>query len=156
MTVVRRARPDDLASVEALLEAAALPTAGVAAPLSGFVVAEQAGEVVGVAGLEVHEGDGVLRSVVVSPALRGTGLGARLTERVLADAVHARLRRLYLLTTTAADYFPRYGFQRIARGDASPAIQRSVEFREACPASAVAMVLDLDVAELSLPSRQSG
>ena len=99
---------------------------------------------VGVAGLEVHGGDGVLRSVAVEPASRGSGVGARLTGAILAAARRASLRRLYLLTISAEDYFPRYGFRRVPRDEASAAVRRSVEFREACPASAVAMVLDLE------------
>lgn len=140
---IRPARLDDLKGIAELLESAGLPTAGVADHLTGFVVAEAAGRVVGLAGLEVHGDDGLLRSVVVVPALRGRGLGARLTERILEAARAAKLGRLYLLTTTAEDYFPRYGFRRIHRDDASSDVKRSVEFREACPDSAVAMVLDL-------------
>jgi amino-acid N-acetyltransferase len=141
---IRAAAACDLESVTRLLASAELPTAGVADAFPGFVVAELAGELVGVAGLEIHGRDGVLRSVAVAPALRHRGLGVLLTERVLQDARRAGLRRVYLLTTTAADYFPRYGFRRIAREAASPDVQRSVEFREACPASAVAMELALE------------
>lgn len=112
--------------------------------MDGFFVAAADGRLVGVAGLEIHGRDGVLRSVAVDPVVRGAGLGGRLTAAVLEAAQKAALRRVYLLTTTAEDYFPRHGFRRIARQDASPEMQESVEFREACPASAVAMVLDLE------------
>jgi len=142
--VLRPATSADLDAVERLLEAEGLPVAGVSAALEGFVVAEAAGELVGVAGLERHGGDGVLRSVAVAPSFRSKGLGGRLTERVLDAAAGSGIRRVYLLTTTAADYFPRYGFRRIAREDASPGVQESVEFVEVCPASAVAMVLELE------------
>ena len=142
-TVVRPAVPGDLGAVESLLRASELPTAEVGAWLERFVIAEDEGRVVAVAGLEIHGDDGVLRSVAVAPDLRGGGLGARLTEAVIARAREDGLRSLYLLTTTAADYFPRHGFRRIERSQASPAIRQSVEFREACPASAVAMVRDL-------------
>jgi amino-acid N-acetyltransferase len=141
--VLRPARDADLPAVLALLDSAGLPAAGVAEHLSGFVVAEE-GSLVGVAGLETHGRDGVLRSVAVTSARRGTGLGDRLTRWILANARAVGLRRVYLLTTTAEDYFPRYGFRRIDRSRASPAVRRSVEFREACPASAVAMVKDLE------------
>lgn len=140
---IRPARPADLKAIGELLEAADLPTVGVVDHLPGFVVAEAAGRLVGLAGLEVHGDDGLLRSVVVDSAVRGHGLGAKLTERVLDAARAAEVRRVYLLTTTAEDYFPRHGFRRIGRDDASPDVKRSVEFREACPESAVAMVLDL-------------
>lgn len=142
--VLRKARVSDLPAVLGLLEDAGLPTVGVAESLSTFVVACGEGAIMGVAGLEIHGSDGVLRSVAVDPSWRGRGLGMRLTERVVESARSAGLRRLYLLTTTAEGYFPRHGFLRIERGSASPAVQQSVEFREACPASAVAMVLELE------------
>lgn len=142
--IVRRAVNADRIGVERLLEAAGLPLAGVEQAWSGFVVAEVDGELVGAAGLEAHDGDGVLRSVAVAQSWRGRGLGRQLTARVLEDARRAGLERLYLLTTTAQDYFPSHGFRRIERREAPPGVRQSVEFREACPASAVAMVRDLE------------
>ena len=50
---------------------------------------------------------------------------------------------MYLLTTTAERYFARFGFVQIARDDVPGAVQQSVEFREACPASAVVMRTEL-------------
>ena len=141
---IRPASPLDLVGVERLLGAVDLPLAGVREAIGGFVVAEAGGELAGVAGLEVHGEDGVLRSVAVAESYRGVGLGARLTEAVVERARAAGLSRLYLLTTTAESYFPRHGFRRIERAEASESVQASVEFREACPASAVAMVLDLE------------
>jgi N-acetylglutamate synthase-like GNAT family acetyltransferase len=143
---VRAASAADLSAVFGLLEAADLPTAGVQEALDGFFIAEEAGRLVGVAGLEVHGRDAVLRSVAVTPSHRGRGLGALLTERALDGARQADLRAVYLLTTTAEDYFPRHGFRPIPRSDASPEVQASVEFREACPDSAVAMILELEAA----------
>lgn len=141
---MRAAGPADEAGVRALLERCGLPTVELERWVEGFIVAESGGAIVGAAGLEVHGRDGVLRSVAVAPSVRSRGLGARLTERVLESAREAGLRRVYLLTTTAEDYFPRYGFRRVGRSEASPEVRQSVEFREACPASAVAMVLELE------------
>jgi amino-acid N-acetyltransferase len=135
---------DVVDAVRALLAAADLPLAGVPDDLDRLVVAEAGGRLVGVAGLEVHGRDGVLRSVAVAAERRGDGLGSRLTERVLERARSAGLRRVYLLTTTAEGFFPRHGFRRIERDEASPEVRRSVEFAEACPASAVAMVIELE------------
>jgi N-acetylglutamate synthase-like GNAT family acetyltransferase len=44
---------------------------------------------------------------------------------------------VYLLTTTTAGYFPRFGFARIARAEVPSSVQESVEFTAACPASAI-------------------
>ena len=142
---VRRARPDDLQGVLALLDADALPRAGVAEAFDHFQVIEVGGRIVAVAGLEVHGNDGVLRSVAVHPNFRGRAWGSRLTEAAIRSARSAGLSRLYLLTTTAEDFFPRFGFRRTERDAAPAAIRASVEFAEACPASAVAMVLELRI-----------
>lgn len=139
----RRANRGDLPAVEALLAAYQLPTAGVAQSIEGFWLAEGQGAIVGVAGLELLGGAALLRSVVVTGEWRGRGLAGKLVERVLETADHAGASAVYLLTTTAEQFFPRFGFHPIARVEAPPSIQASVEFREACPASAVCLVKPL-------------
>lgn len=141
--IPRSATADDLPAILALLEADGLPAAGVAEALATFRVVEDDGRIVGVAGLEVRGSDGVLRSVAVDPSRRGEGLGRHLVEAVLAEARRRGLTHLYLLTTTAQDWFPRHGFRVVERESASPAVRASVEFAEACPATAVAMRLTL-------------
>lgn len=137
---VRAATADDLPAVERLLSGADLPLAGVREAIGTFTVAEQRGELVGVAGLEVCREHGLLRSVAVTPAWRNRGLAGALVRRVLADAEGRGMRGVYLLTTTAADYFPRLGFSVVTR-DAVPAdVRETEEFQEACPASAIVMV----------------
>ncbi len=136
---LRPARGDDLSAVCGLLEAAGLPIDGVADHFGQFVVAEEDGDIVAAAGLEIYGRQGLMRSVVVSPEARGRGLGAALVLRILEMARQAKLTDLYLLTTTAAEYFGRHGFVRVERARAPAAMGQSAEFRGACPASAVLM-----------------
>ena len=136
---VRSATSRDRQAVIRLLQAAALPTDGVPATLHDFYVAEDHGRIVGAIGLELYGDDGLLRSAVVDPGVRGAGIGEALVRRVLDHARTRGVRDVYLLTTTAEHYFPRFGFQRIDRQEVPVGVQASVEFREACPASAVAM-----------------
>jgi len=103
------------------------------------VVARQAGEVVGAAGLELYADGALLRSVVVDASVQGQGLGRRLIEAALALADRRGLSTVFLLTTTAAGLFPRFGFERIERDDVPESVRASVEFQSACPASAVVM-----------------
>ncbi|HSR16381.1 MAG TPA: arsenic resistance N-acetyltransferase ArsN2, partial [Gemmatimonadales bacterium] len=127
-------------AVEALLTGAGLPLEGVPADLAHFTVAEHAGDgVVGVAGLELFEHTALLRSLAVAPAWRGSGVGHQLVEAVLAEATRCGCRDVYLLTTTAADYFPRFGFACVSRGTVPEPLHASAEFRGACPASATCM-----------------
>jgi len=136
---IRRAGPSDDSAVLGLLEAAGLPVAGVLPTLPDFYVAEGDGRLVGAAGLELYDRDALLRSVVVESSMRGSGLGVALVERILEHARERDLRAVYLLTTTADGYFPRFGFGRITREQVPESVKTSVEFRDACPASAVAM-----------------
>jgi amino-acid N-acetyltransferase len=53
------------------------------------------------------------------------------------------MKALYLLTTTAERYFPSFGFVKTTRESVPDEIKTSVEFREACPASATVMALEL-------------
>ncbi|THF86750.1 GNAT family N-acetyltransferase [Deinococcus sp. KSM4-11] len=80
--LIRDATPADLPIVLKLLAAVHLPTAGAEEHLSSFRLAEE-GEVVGLAGLEVHDDVGLLRSVAVAPTARGQGIAARLVDEVI-------------------------------------------------------------------------
>ena len=142
---IRKATSADTGAVVALLVAAKLPVDGVPDALSHVLVAERgtgaAKEIVGVVALERQGDAALLRSAAVAPAVRGTGLGARLVQRALDDARAQSLRELVLLTTTADAWFPRFGFERISREEAPEALLASDEFQFACPASAVVMRL---------------
>lgn len=142
---IRSARSDDLSAVRGLLEAAHLPLDGLDEQFGdGYAVAESEGTVIGAEGIETYEDSGLLRSAVVHDAWRGRGIGEALTRDRLDWARAQGLHDVYLLTTTAAEYFPRYGFTRVERASAPPAVQRSREFAEACPQTAVTMRLVLE------------
>ena len=49
------------------------------------------------------------------------------------------MRDVYLLTTTAPDWFPRFGFTVARREELPEVLNASEELRGACPSSAVAM-----------------
>lgn len=136
---LRTAAPADLPAVLALLERAHLPGAGVADALAHFVIAEDKGELVGVVGLEIYGASALLRSAAVEEKWRGSGVGRVLIERALDLARMRGIEDVFLLTTTAEHYFPRFGFTCVSRDSVDQAVQASVEFQDACPASATVM-----------------
>jgi amino-acid N-acetyltransferase len=140
---LRPARPADLRGVHALLTEAKLPLEGVPPDLAHFFIAERGDELVGAIGMESYGTAALLRSAVVSPSWRGSGVGKRLVHALLEAAHFGGTREVVLLTTTAEQWFPRFGFERIARAEAPQAVHASEEFRGACPASAVTMRLTL-------------
>jgi len=133
------ARPHDLEPALDLLREAELPTKGVLEQFGHFFVVRDAGLVVGVCGLEVHGEDGLLRSLVVAPPYRGEGVAALLVAAAVGLAHKMNLRGVYLLTTTARDYFGRLGFTPFPRDDAPAGIREAWEFRSGCPKSSAFM-----------------
>jgi amino-acid N-acetyltransferase len=136
---LRDAQPADLPAVLGLLGRAHLPTAGVADALPHFVIAEDGGRIVGAVGLELYGASALLRSAAVEEGWQGCGVGRALIDRALELARDRNIEDVFLLTTTAEHYFPRFGFSCVSRESVTPEVQDSVEFKEACPASAVVM-----------------
>ena len=140
---IRQATPHDWQSLATLLMAADLPLDGAKSHLSDFFLAFRDDVLIGSAGLERYGDTGLLRSLAVAVPERGHGLGQALVKHLLTYATSLRVRQVVLLTTTAADFFLRFGFQPISRAEFPMAAQASVEFREACAASATAMSIAL-------------
>jgi protein-tyrosine-phosphatase/N-acetylglutamate synthase-like GNAT family acetyltransferase len=127
----------------AFLAANQLPSAGLATHATDLLVARDGGRLVATAALEIYGRDALLRSVAVDATSRGTGLGRRITRSALDRARERGVQRVFLLTETAAAFFPKFGFADIERSRVPDSIRSTVEFASACPASARAMMLDL-------------
>jgi N-acetylglutamate synthase-like GNAT family acetyltransferase len=135
-----QARPHDVADGLALLRRVGLSDKDVAERWGHyFVVREDDGRVVGVAGLEVHGENGLLRSLAVEADYRDQGLGAALVSAAKERAEKLDLRAVYLLTTTAREFFAGHGFTDTARTEAPTGIRESWEFVAGCPTTAVLM-----------------
>lgn len=132
-----------LGYVADLLERCDLPTADLREEEETFYVASLGVQVVGVGGLEAYGADGLLRSVAVEPAVRGQGLGGSICDALEAEADSRGVETLYLLTTTAADFFAARGYERIDRETVPEPIASTSEFVELCPDSATCMRLSL-------------
>jgi amino-acid N-acetyltransferase len=138
--ILRRADARDADAIVALVSDAGLPLDGVAEGIAEFFVAERDSRLVGCCGLEDHFDDALLRSVAVADEVRGRGVGARLVALALATANERGRRSVTLLTTTAADYFTRFGFRSVDRDEVPERVRASDEFRSVCPSTAVAMM----------------
>jgi len=139
------ASASDLPAIEALLAEAGLPTD--AAPYLGdFLVARHEAQIVGCVGMEAHVPDALFRSLAVSPAYRGAGVGRRLYAALVEMARRRGVERAYMLTTSIDSLAESWGFHRIERDRVPSSIKGTTQFRGACCASAVAMWQDLRVA----------
>ena len=145
MNTIRLGTPEDFAAVRSLLSESGLVHQDLTpAHMASFVVMptqESSSSLDAVAGVEIFLGaeEGLLRSVAVVPTLRGKGVAKCLVSAVEKRAGTLGLRRLWLLTTTAPDFFRRLGYVDTPRTQAPAAVQQSGEFKSLCPASAVCL-----------------
>jgi amino-acid N-acetyltransferase len=137
--MIEPARERDLPQIRALLERLQLPLAGVDEHLPTILVAREGGQIVGTAALELYADGALLRSVAVDPRRQGKQLGHELTDAALRLAATHGASTVFLLTTTAERFFPRFGFEPITREQVPLSVRESVEFQSACPASAIVM-----------------
>lgn len=83
--------------------------------LRDFVVAERAGELVGVTGLRVMWSTlSEVYALAVSPGAQGVGVGRRLVDAAVADAQSLGVHRLFALTYERG-FFERCGFAVVDR-----------------------------------------
>jgi amino-acid N-acetyltransferase len=136
---IERATADDGQSISRLLSNSGLPLDGLLDHLDSALVARAKGPFVGCAALEIYPDGALLRSVAVDRSARGRGIGRALIDAAVALARSLDVPDIYLLTTTAEHYFPKLGFMTITRDPVPTGVQQSVEFRSACPASAIVM-----------------
>lgn len=135
--------PSHLLEVRARLKGAGLPYDDIDEPGRRFYRLELGGAPVGWAGLEAYGADALLRSMVIADHLRGQSQGRLLVSVIAAEARQLGVERLWLLTTTAAGFFAKLGFDTVRREAAPAAVQASREFASLCPASATCMMLEL-------------
>ena len=136
---IEPARAEDVARVKELLSERHLPLDGLDDHLDTLLVARDAASVVGSVALELYDGGALLRSLAVAPGVQGQGVGRLLTDAILRLARERGICDVFLLTTTASAYFPRFAFEQVARDDVPASVRESIEFKSACPASAIAM-----------------
>lgn len=97
----------------------------------------------GLIGLELYNPVGLLRSLAVRNDYRNRGCGRKLVQEAERFASAHDVERLYLLTTTAEEYFSRLGYSPENRSEIPEPIKRTQEFSRLCPETAIIMVKPL-------------
>ena len=134
---IRHAREGDFLQIVAILQEVGLLTDGLSPGMPDLYVADVGGAIVGCAALESNGSTGLLRSVGVLPTGQGAGIGGRLIEAVHARVMDLGLESIYLLTTTADEYFLKFGYEPSAEEDLPRVVTGSAEYLT-CSASGAA------------------
>jgi N-acetylglutamate synthase-like GNAT family acetyltransferase len=142
---IRPAQRADMAAVRSVLEMVSLadePARDDQFP-DFFVLRNEKGTV-GCVALEVLGEDAVLRALAVDPEFRGAGYGWMLADMAVGQARWRGVRRIYLLTASASDFFAaKFGFRVVDRSTLGKAVAATETFSATSGASRVAMRLDL-------------
>ncbi len=136
---LRLGKVGDADAIRALLASEGLPVVDLGDAGQEFVIALVEGRLVGCVAVEIAGEDCLLRSLAVAADQRGKGIAAALHERAVALASLQGARTAYLLTTTAAKYAARKGFEQVDRATVPPAIAELPQFRGICPSTALCM-----------------
>ena len=114
---LRPAQRADMAAIRGLLDATKLLLEPARDDQFGsfFVLRNERG-VVGCVALEVLGDDAILRALSVDSEWRGAGYGWMLADVAVSQARWRGVRRIYLLTETASDFFAaKFGFRVVDR-----------------------------------------
>lgn len=106
---------------------------------SNFLACGTSSELKGVIGVEIFDSVGLLRSLAVADAARGLGYAKALVQAIETFSKEQGVSHLYLLTTTAENFFSGVGYIRQLRDTAPTAIKNTQEFSTMCPSDAVLM-----------------
>jgi UDP-N-acetylmuramate: L-alanyl-gamma-D-glutamyl-meso-diaminopimelate ligase len=141
----RRRVHSDGDAVRALLASVGLPVTDAAdGDLRHFFILKNEHGSVGAVALEVLGEDAILRDLAVAATARGQGLGWILADVVVQWARYRGVRRIYLLTETASDFFAaKLGFRVVDRTTVSPDVAATTTFARSTDSKFVAMRLDL-------------
>ncbi len=108
-----------------------------------FLVLHNENGFVGCVGLEVYGEAAILRSLAVMKSARGVGYGWLLADTAVTLARYRGVKRIYLLTSDASDFFAaKLGFRVVDISTVSHAVANSSTFRH-YNTGATAMRLDL-------------
>jgi UDP-N-acetylmuramate: L-alanyl-gamma-D-glutamyl-meso-diaminopimelate ligase len=142
---IRPARLGDVAGLRALLHQAKLFDEEVSeASVASFFTLHNERGLVGTVALEVLGDDAILRALAVDPSSRGVGYGWMLADMALSHARFRGVRRIYLLTEHASDFFAaKLGFRVIDPSTVSARVSVSSAFSLSGDRNLVSMRLDV-------------
>ena len=139
-------QPDDIEGVNRLLTGYDIPPVEDTDQVETLVMrGDVAGQLSGTVSLQATGDSAFLFGLAVTPERRGEGLGWVLGDCVLRRSRTLGVRRVYLVTSSAADFFAgKLGFRPVDADAVDPSVRETTNFEvNVGLPGAVCMVLDL-------------
>ena len=141
MNIVPASQNSFSAAIE-LLKQNNLPTEDITPGTQLFVV-EEGNNVIATVAVEYDYNDALLRSLSVSGTKKGSGIGSELVLFIEDYVRRQGVQNVFLLTTTAADFFAKRGYKMIDRSNVPEFIQKTKEYSVICASSSTLMKKEL-------------
>lgn len=136
MNNVRIEKTSDLNETKEILSINNLPSQDIESSNVQMFSALLDSKLIGIIGFENNNNIALLRSFVVLEQYRNKKYGQVICKKFIEMLQEKGFKEIYLLTTTAKEFFEKLGFLSIDRNDAPIEIQNSSEFSSLCPATA--------------------
>jgi len=136
------ASQNSFSAAVALLKKNNLPTEDIN-PGTQLFVMEEGNKVLGCIAVEYDYNNALLRSLSVSEEKRNEGIGMKLVEFIEDYVKKQGVQTIFMLTTTAADFFSKQGYEAVDRNSAPLFIKNTEEYSMLCSSSAVLMKKEL-------------
>ncbi|MEO6539477.1 MAG: arsenic resistance N-acetyltransferase ArsN2 [Ferruginibacter sp.] len=121
-----------------LLQAQKLPVADINEASLLYLLLDE-DRAIGTAGLDIFDDCAMLRSVSVIAGVQRKGYGSSANIQIEKLAKESGINCMYLITTTAKEFFEHQGYCVIERETAPDAIKQTAQFSGLCPSTAVVM-----------------
>ena len=137
--VYSKVRYNQLLEVKNLLQRCNLPFEDIDAHFDNYLVGIVDNVIAGTIGFEAYGKIALLRSMAVDIEYRNNGITNSLLRQIIKISKENQIQTLFLLTTSAEDYFLKHGFEMIDRNSLPEVIKTTQEFQNICPDTAVCM-----------------
>ena len=140
---IKELRLKDIEGIKELLIKSGLPAKDIEQAPVLFWGIQKSNELIAIAALELYPPYAIVRSVAVNRHHQDQGLGNRLVNFLEEKAKALNIKKLFLLTMTADQFFIKKGYTFIDRPNCPKPILQSAEYRNLCPGSAISLSKEL-------------
>lgn len=143
MEIIHTLDHSEIHLAKELLLANSLPVSDLDdAPIQFFGIKEK-NRLIAIGALEIYDDNALVRSVAVHQTHRNLGYGKQIVRYLEKKAIELKINKLFLLTTTAKNFFNKLDCISIQRDLCPPEILSSGQFRDICPKSASCLFKNL-------------
>jgi len=141
--IIKKAVLNDIQGLISILKETNLPFNDIDLNNQQFLLAYLGKDIIASCAVEQYKKEALLKSFAVKMDLQGKGIGKEIYLKMIDYCKSNEIEDLYLLTTTAEDWFDHMGWIRVKRESLPESIKNTKEYNSICPLNAICMYLSI-------------